>query len=222
LTQAAPISRDRILDAAEELFADRGFHGVSIRDITEVAAARLASVNYHFKSKENLYSEILKRRAQWIIQERERLLTEALAIKGSPEEIVRGIVKSFVHPLLEKSLNGGRGWKNYCRLLADTTGSGLHARELIATLFNPLALKFIHAIELVFPKADKYAVHYCYQLMLGSTVYIFSENGRIESITKGKYKSSDLMRISDKLIEFIVGGITQLTSAGRSRPVKTK
>ena len=44
--------RQRLLDTAEALFAERGFFGVSVRDITEAAGVRNASINYHFETKD--------------------------------------------------------------------------------------------------------------------------------------------------------------------------
>ncbi|WP_317616336.1 TetR/AcrR family transcriptional regulator [Paracoccus mutanolyticus] len=46
-----------LLDAAEALFADHGYFGVSVRDITDRAGLRLAAVNYHFESKEGLFAK---------------------------------------------------------------------------------------------------------------------------------------------------------------------
>ena len=57
-----PGTRERLLDAAERLFAERGFAGTSVREITDAAGANLGAVNYHFRSKENLYAEVFARR----------------------------------------------------------------------------------------------------------------------------------------------------------------
>ena len=56
-------TRERLLDAAERLFASRGFPGASVREITEAAGANLGAVNYHFRSKAGLYAEVFARRA---------------------------------------------------------------------------------------------------------------------------------------------------------------
>lgn len=53
-------TRDRILRAASEIFADRGFRGTSIRAICEKAGTNVAAVNYHFQSKEKLYIEVFR------------------------------------------------------------------------------------------------------------------------------------------------------------------
>ena len=56
------LTRERILDTAEVLFAQKGFEAVSVREITAAASCNLAGVNYHFGNKENLYLEVFRSR----------------------------------------------------------------------------------------------------------------------------------------------------------------
>jgi AcrR family transcriptional regulator len=58
---ASQETQRRLLRAAGEIFAERGFHAATIKDITDRAGASLASVNYHFRDKAELYSEVLRR-----------------------------------------------------------------------------------------------------------------------------------------------------------------
>src|ERR1700684_243347 len=58
---APPDTRTRILDAAEHLFAERGFRGTSVRAITDLAGANLAAVGYHFGSKADLLAAVARR-----------------------------------------------------------------------------------------------------------------------------------------------------------------
>jgi len=69
-------TREKILDAAEALFAEHGFEGASMRMITARAGVNLAAVNYHFGSKENLLREIFRRRLAEITEERRRRLAQ--------------------------------------------------------------------------------------------------------------------------------------------------
>ena len=62
--------RQRILDVAEAQFAERGFFGASVREVTEAAGVRLAAVNYHFETKEELFRSVLLRRAEELGAER--------------------------------------------------------------------------------------------------------------------------------------------------------
>ncbi len=94
-TQPDP-TRERLLDEAERLFADKGFAGVSVREITAAAGAHLSAVNYHFGSKHNLYLAVFRER--WLPRARrilERL--DRLAARGlpRPEDLVRTITEAF-------------------------------------------------------------------------------------------------------------------------------
>ena len=70
------LTRESILDTAEALFAQQGHDGTSMRQITAAAGVNLASVNYHFGSKESLVQAVLKRRLEVLNRERLRLLDE--------------------------------------------------------------------------------------------------------------------------------------------------
>ena len=62
MTDDKQTTKDRLLDAAEQLFAEKGFDGASIRDLAAAAGVNVAAVNYHFQGKDNLYREVIKRR----------------------------------------------------------------------------------------------------------------------------------------------------------------
>ncbi|MBU4563571.1 MAG: CerR family C-terminal domain-containing protein [Desulfarculus sp.] len=94
--QADP-TQERLLDEAERLFADKGYDGVSLREITAAAGTHLAAVNYHFGSKENLYLEVFRIR----YMERARKIQQPLVDLEkqehfTPEEVVRTLAKAFL------------------------------------------------------------------------------------------------------------------------------
>jgi len=88
-----PQTRERILDSAERLFADRGF-AASIRDITADAGANIAAVNYYFRSKDELYREAMLRRMRI---HRERRLEVIREVMARPAGTVRteDLLKAF-------------------------------------------------------------------------------------------------------------------------------
>ena len=97
-TASGSDTRDRLLDQAEDLFAQRGYHGVSIREITTAANCNMASINYHFTNKKNLYLEVF--RSRWVPREK-RMLDEFLAsLKGkkspTPTEIITALAKAYL------------------------------------------------------------------------------------------------------------------------------
>jgi AcrR family transcriptional regulator len=92
------LTRERILDRAEVLFAQKGYRAVSVREITSAAECNLAAVNYHFGNKEKLYLEVF--RSRWVpramrVQESFR---KYLASQDSPSEssVVRALAQAFV------------------------------------------------------------------------------------------------------------------------------
>lgn len=93
-------SKTRLLDAAEQLFIERGFAGTSLRAITAAAGVNLAGVNYYFRTKEILFQEVLSRRLRPINQRRLQFLDAAEAAGPGAAVPVERIVEAFVAPLL--------------------------------------------------------------------------------------------------------------------------
>ena len=81
---APPDTRTRILDAAEHLFAERGFNGTSVRAITDLAGANLAAVGYHFGSKAELLAAVIRRVTEPIIAAQGAGLDRLLARTRGP------------------------------------------------------------------------------------------------------------------------------------------
>ncbi len=96
--------QERLLDAAEELFCEKGFDATSIRDIAAQANCNVASVNYYFGSKENLYVGIWRRH---LIQMRESRLKSIESVMSSAtqkddlESILTSFANSFIGPLVD-------------------------------------------------------------------------------------------------------------------------
>lgn len=121
-------TKDRILDAAELLFADQGFEGTSMREITTEAGVNLAAVNYHFGSKERLLEAVVRRITDPVNEEQLRLLDELEAEKGgagggpSVEELVEVQVSPLVELLKRDEERGQVVSRLVARILADTGG----------------------------------------------------------------------------------------------------
>jgi TetR/AcrR family transcriptional regulator, regulator of cefoperazone and chloramphenicol sensitivity len=87
-TAPADSTREKLLEAAEQIFAERGFDGATVREICLRAGANIAAVNYHFGDKQNLYTEVLRRFAHMLDVER------AIADRTlPPEELLRKIIR---------------------------------------------------------------------------------------------------------------------------------
>jgi len=102
---ALPDTRTQILDAAEHLFAERGFRGTSIRAITNLAGANLAAVGYHFGSKAELLAAVARRVIEPITAAQSAGLDRLLA--RTPDPPVTDLVEAFAGPLFDEMPAGG-------------------------------------------------------------------------------------------------------------------
>ncbi len=91
-------TKDRILHAAEELFAQQGFASTSLRQVTSRADVNIAAVNYHFGSKDNLVNEVFRRRMDDMSAERLKALR--LAVDSRHPGELEPILAAFVEPAL--------------------------------------------------------------------------------------------------------------------------
>jgi len=98
-------TRERILTAAQKLFADRGFDSTSVREITTEAGCNVASVNYHFGGKDNLYLETFRSMLEVLRGQRLALLEELIGRQPVPtlEEFLESFADGFIDPLANQS-----------------------------------------------------------------------------------------------------------------------
>jgi len=119
-TAKSPGTYYRILDVAEALFARNGVKITSIRTITEQAGVNVAAVNYHFRTKDELVSEVISRRARPLEVERSELLGQLEETcrrenrAARPEEIVSVLIS----PTFRHLRSGDPGWINFIRFHA--------------------------------------------------------------------------------------------------------
>jgi TetR/AcrR family transcriptional regulator, regulator of cefoperazone and chloramphenicol sensitivity len=95
-------TRERLLDAAERLFAEKGFAATSVRDITAAASSNVAAVNYHFGGKHNLYNEVFRRRMAAMREQRITSIRQARGGGGSLEGVLHAFATAFLQPLLDR------------------------------------------------------------------------------------------------------------------------
>ncbi|PIX61744.1 MAG: TetR/AcrR family transcriptional regulator, partial [Lysobacterales bacterium CG_4_10_14_3_um_filter_64_11] len=108
-------TKERLLTAAEDLFAQFGFAGTSLRQVTTHADVNIAAVNYHFGSKENLVNEVFRRRLDELSQKR----LEALRVaQAQAEPQIEAVLAAFIEPALALTLDRQGGGSAFVRVLA--------------------------------------------------------------------------------------------------------
>jgi AcrR family transcriptional regulator len=214
--------KERILDAAESLFARHGFYGISIRDITEAAGVDVALVSYHFGGKRELFAAVFQRRAELLNPERLAMLEEVrrAALPGVPT--LEDIVNAFTYPLLERSARGGPGWKSYFALVAQVNNSPEWAPVLMTQHFDPLVHKFIAVLREALPGCSAREVYWGYQFLTGALTLTFAETGRIDALSGGLCKSSDLDSVHERLAPYVAAGFRALCGRANAEAAAAK
>ncbi len=194
-----------LLDAAEELFAESGYHGVGLRDITDQAGVRLASVTDIFGGKEALFREVFLRRSSVINADRLAMLSH-FTLSPDQQENVKALVEAFAKPLLERSKESD-GWRNYLRLAAQVSTMRMWVLLLIADQFNPMAMVFIGKLHEIFPTASEASLYSAYSFLVSTNMTVFADNRRLNSISEGRLKSEDFSDSYASAVKFLTHGI---------------
>lgn len=209
-TDTPKSKRDRILDTAETLFAERGFDGVTLRQISEGAGVDVALASYHFGKKLDLFRAVFDRRAPDLNNARLEALraAEAAAAPNSPG--VEAIIEAFLRPLELAQETGDEGWTHYLALIAYINNSPYWGTIMMSALFDDLATQFIDALSRALPGAQKRDIYWCYHNLSGALTLTLARTGRIDRLSKGLCRSEDFRSAYDHMIPFVAAGFRQV------------
>jgi AcrR family transcriptional regulator len=203
------------MDAAEQLFARRGFHGTSVRDITGAAGVDLSLVNYHFGSKKELLAAVIARRGQVLNDARlQRLAHERLAAAPKSPS-TEAVVDAFLDPILDRLAHAGAGWHSYFALLAWVNNSPEWGRKLMGKTFDGVVREFIQAVIASLPEAAPEDVYWGYSFLTGALTLSLAETGRLDVLSDGLCRSDDVAALKARLGPYVAAGLRGLAHARR-------
>lgn len=198
-------TRDRILDAAERLFAEHGFDGTSLRQITDAAGVNLAAVNYHFGSKEDLYAQVFLRRIVPINERRAELFDQAVVLAGEHPVPLPALFDSFIRPVFEMADRA----PSFLRLLARNVGAPPpFMAPLIEAQFRPLIVRYVKALHEALPHMPPKTVFWRMHFVVGMTLHSASHHFTIDQLSGGLCHARDLDEMLRHLVDFAVAGMT--------------
>ena len=195
-------TKDRILHAAEELFAQQGFGATSLRQVTSRADVNIAAVNYHFGSKENLVNEVFRRRMDQMSAQRlvqlERALTE------QPGEI-EPIIAAFVEPALDMA--GARsGSGAFVRVIARAYVEKNDAlRKFLSDQYGHVPREFAKALGACVSGLGKEDLYWRLDFLSGALTYAMADFGLIKR-PAGVSEAVHRQRAAKALIRFAAAG----------------
>ncbi|HEX6866839.1 MAG TPA: TetR/AcrR family transcriptional regulator [Caulobacteraceae bacterium] len=204
-----------ILDAAEGLFARHGFYGVTTRQVAAEAGVDTALIHYYFGAKRELFDAVFLRRAEVVNQERSASMS-AYEAANAGRMTAEGVIAAFIDPLIERSIHGGQGWKNYFALVAQVNNTPAWGGETMHRFFDPVVHQLVDTLKRAMPEAELADLYWCYQFLTGSMMLALSETGRIDQLSDGLCHSNDLEAVRGRLYAYCAAGFESIAGRGRN------
>jgi len=202
------LTRARLLRAAEQCFADHGFNGVSLRQITKKAGVNLAAVNYHFSSKRELWLEVMRRRTELLNTGRQQMLADArTAVPAGQPVPVEKLCEAFLLPI--------------ARVLGKRRGSSAVLAGIISRAFtDPKELREEHRrrcldkvigqframLAEALPGLTDEELDWKLYFMVSALMGAVARQGRQAGV-KGPLDTTDLEALMQRLAKFVCGGL---------------
>lgn len=198
-----------ILDAAEELFSERGFAETSLRNITTKADVNLAAVNYHFGSKKSLIQAVFARFLNPFVVELDKALSTYESEKGSEPADLMSLLRLLSDTALLSGADRPERLRIFMRLLglAYSQGQG-HLRRFLRLEYGHVFRRYSELLSLATPELSDEDRFWRVHFMLGATM--FTLNG-VDSLTAmaehDMGKPTSTPDVIDRLLPFLASGL---------------
>lgn len=196
---------DRILDTAEQLFAEKGFTETSLRMITSRAGVNLAAVNYHFGSKEALIQAVFARFLSPYCEQLEIEFDKLQKVPHTLEMLLSILARIGVKQFVENPSRGAI-WMRLIGLAYTQAQS--HLRKYIRDRYGAVFRKFIAMMKPACPGLSSEELYWRTQFALGSAVFTFSNIEILLQLTEHDLKvASNPDQVVNRLVAFITAGL---------------
>lgn len=209
-------TKDRILTAAEALFAESGFSGTSLRQLTRLANVNLAAVNYHFGSKENLIQEVFRRRLDGLYQRREQALRQVESRHpGTPP--LHEVLEAFVYPAMSIGAEPNDGGAPFVKVLARAFVEYREEfRAFLSDHYGDLNRRFFQAIAANLQDLEADEIYARLDFMIGALTYAMAEFG-VQKRPPGMSSDAYWRDKAQRLVAFAEAGL-RAPSVSRHAP----
>lgn len=206
---------ERILEAAEGLFAAQGIRGTSLKEITELAEVNIAAVNYHFRSKDALVRAVYERCFHPLNEERLRLLDEAEAAAGGQAPALEQVLNALFEPMM-------RAWRtnrNFILLVGRLQSEpDTQLAAFVQSLYGGLIQRFLNAARRAAPDVPEAELFFWIHFLFGGVVYTLINSQDMEQMHPGQ----NLVETSDLFLQELISfGAAGLRSRNRSQAARS-
>ena len=216
------VTRERILDVAEELFANNGYNGTSLRDVARSAELQTAAIGYHYPTKEELFDTVIRRRAAVMTEWRQRVLAEMRQRHGSKAIPLDELVRAYVQPFYKSASHGDAGWRHYAALMGRLANSRM-GTEVITRHYDTTAREYIEEFLRSLPGVPRPSVTDGFTFMVASMLALCASTGRPQQLSGIRGDERPLNEPFSNLVTFLVSGFLALPAepSKRSRSATT-
>lgn len=212
-------SIEQILDAAETLFSQHGFYGVTLKDVAKRVGVHHTLLNYYFSDKQKLFDEVFARRAI----EANRVRMEALD-RYEAEVGERVTVEGALHAFLDTNLDlyeGDPQWRDAGTLAALVASTPKWGADMFDKWFDPVVLRLVAILQKALPQADEKDIFWGYHFVTGALMLSLARTGRIDRLSRGQCQSDDFPAIKARMARFMAAGMRDICNGelpeGRSK-----
>ncbi|HLX17127.1 MAG TPA: TetR/AcrR family transcriptional regulator [Bradyrhizobium sp.] len=200
-------TRALILDAAERLYADRGFADVTLRDIVAAAGVNLAAVNYHFGSKDELIAELFVTRS--LATNRERLAElKAAEAQGGGRANIEAIVRALVGPTLRGCLGPDNERSTAARFMIRASIESVPPIRRIKNREIDHLRKFATAMRRSLPDRNDVDLYWGLNFALAMAHQTIRDSERLSKLSEGKCDLDDVTDVIERIVTVSVIALT--------------
>lgn len=213
-----------ILDTSENLFAQRGYFGVTIKDVADCMGIHPALIHYYFDGKDGkkaLFDAVFERRVDYAVTTRTAGL-DAYEAEVGDHPTVEGALRAYYDGAFDVYIEGDQGWLNFGRIFAQVNNAPGYGAEKMDVYFDPLVLRLINLLQKALPDAKPEDLFWSFQFTSGAYTLILSQTGRIDRLSNNLCKSDDFEAVRERFVTFMAGGFDALYKQRKAATAKSK
>ena len=199
-------TKERILDAAEQLFSDQGIEATSLRQITSIAEVNLAAVNYHFNSKDELVRNVYLRRIRPM---NERRLARLSDLERNEPVSLDELVEAFYEPVIDMAhdleAQGITAGQLMGRLYTEPHGA---AQSILVSEMAETAQRFAAAFGRALPHLTGVEVIWRLHFTIGVLAHTTAASAKIQHLSRGLINPKDKQEVLRQMKAFVKAGLT--------------
>jgi AcrR family transcriptional regulator len=206
----------RILDAAEQLFAEFGYHGVTLKDVAARVGVSSTLIHYHFKGKESIFEAVWARRAPLSARNRLEAMRRYAAEMGD-KVTVEGALRAWIDTDLNAQIDDEEQWLAFGKIAAQANSAAGWGAEKMTKYFNPVVLALIELLKKAMPDCDEETIFWGYHFVSGAMTHNMARTGRLDDLSHGLCSSSDFVSMKEHMATFMAAGFKAICQSAATR-----